>query len=152
MSEPSRERPGAGNGNGRDPETGQFLPGNTAAMRHGAHSERHIERLKAEAAETLAEHRAEIVADLGGEEALSRIQRDVLDRYLTATCLLAWMESELVAKGPLTAKGTRRALHTAYATQLDKVVKLSGMLGLQRRAKPLDPLVAVRDAVEEANR
>lgn len=138
--------------NGKDPKTGQFLPGHTYSLKHGRKSERHIERLKAEAAETLAEQRAEIVADLGGEEALSRIQRDTLDRYLTATCLLAWMETELVAKGPLTAKGTRRALHTAYATQLDKVVKLAGMLGLQRRAKPVDPLVAVRDAVEEANR
>lgn len=149
--EPSGDVVTNGNGNGRDPETGQFLPGNTAALQHGARSERHLERLQEQAAEALAEQRDEIAQDLGGADALSRVQQDLLERYLAASCLLGWMEAELVAKGPLTSKGKRRALHSAYAIQLDRVVKLAGMLGLERRAKPVDPLLAVRDAVARAN-
>ena len=131
-SAPSEQRPQNGNDNGRCPETGQFRKGNRYALRHGRRSERHIQRLKAEATEAIAEQREQITGDLGGADALSRIQADLVERYVTASCLLAWMEAELVDKGPLTAKGTRRALHTAYATQLDRCLKLAGMLGLSR--------------------
>jgi len=134
--EPSAQRPADGSDNGRDPVTGQFTAGNRFALRHGRRSERHIARLKARASEAIAEQRQQIITDLGGAEELSRIQEDLVEHYVTATCLLGWMEAELVEKGPLTSKGTRRALHTAYATQLDRCVKLAGMLGVKRVPAP----------------
>ena len=88
-SAPSEQRPQNGNDNGRDPATGQFTTGNTCALRHGRRSERHVERLKEQARHAIAEQRAQIVTDLGGADTLSRIQADVVERYVTASCLLA---------------------------------------------------------------
>lgn len=139
-SQPSAHVSANGAGDDRDPLTGQFTKGNTVAMVHGGRSEYHLERLQEQAAVALAEQRDEIVSDLGGRDTLSRIQQDLLDRYLAASCLLGWMEAELVAKGPLTSKGRRRALHSAYAVQLDRVTKLAGMLGLERRARSVPSL------------
>lgn len=132
---PSGERSPAGPDTGRDPKTGQFTAGNSANLRHGLRSRRHLERLQDQAAEAIAEQRDEITADLGGEGALSRVQQDLLERYLAASCLLLWMEAELVAKGPVTAKGSRRALHNAYTQQLEKTLKIAGMLGLEKKSK-----------------
>ena len=141
-SGPSDERESTGHGNGRA-VSGQFLPGNTAALKHGRRSERHVERLKDQAGEAIAEQREQIIADLGGVDGMSRIQADLVGRYTTASCLLVWMEIELVAKGPLTSKGSRRALHNAYVQQLSQCLKLANLLGLKRVPKSVPTLAQV---------
>ncbi|MGH9381544.1 MAG: hypothetical protein ACRD2Z_13145 [Thermoanaerobaculia bacterium] len=132
---PSAERAANRNGDGRDPATGQFLPGNTAALIHGGRSERLQRRMEEEAAEALAERRLEIVEDLGGAGDLSLVASDVVDRYCTATALLGWMERRLLAEGCLTGKGRRKALHGAYLQQLDRVTRLAALLGLDREPR-----------------
>lgn len=54
--------------------------------------------------------------------------------------------------GPITTKGKSRALYTAYMSAVDREMKLAQLLGLERKAKPVNPLDAVRAAVAEANR
>ncbi len=152
FQEPSDERESTGQGNGRDPRTGQFLPGNTVALRHGRRSTVVRRRIEEESRAELAERRQVIVADLGGFDQLSTIAIDVLERYLVAAALLGWMEDRLIVEGVVTAKGKRRSIHRAYLAQLDRVVRLASMLGLERRSRSVDPLEAVQRAVKDANR
>lgn len=120
---------------GRDPETGQFLPGNTAALKHGGRSTALRRRIEEEASEALAERRQAILEDLGGEEQLSTIASDTVERYVVGEALLNWMESNLLAEGVITAKGKRRAMHAAYLQQLDRVARLGALLGLEREPR-----------------
>ncbi len=135
FQEPSDERESTGHGNGRDLQTGRFLPGNVAALRHGRRSTVVRRRIEEESRAELAERRQVIVADLGGLDQLSTIAIDVLERYLVAAALLGWMEDRLIVEGVVTTKGKRRSIHRAYLAQLDRVVRLASMLGLERRAQ-----------------
>ncbi|MGH9380859.1 MAG: hypothetical protein ACRD2Z_09640 [Thermoanaerobaculia bacterium] len=122
---------------GRDPVSGQFVAGNMASLRHGARSERLQRRIEAEAVEALASRRLAIRQDLGDQ--LSVIAADVVDRYVTATALLDWMERRLLEGGVLTGKGKRKAVHAAYLQQLDRVVRLASLLGLDREPREAGP-------------
>lgn len=115
----------------QDPRTGQFVEGNKAAVKHGLTPRGGLTKLDGE----LAERRAAVVADLGGEDALSTIAESTIHRYVVADALLSWMEGNLLAEGVITPKGKRRAMHNAYLAQLDRVVKLANMLGLDRKAR-----------------
>ena len=132
--------------------SGRFTAGNTAALRHGRRSTVVRRRIEEESRAELAERRQAILADLGGADELSIIATDVVERYLVAAALLQWMEDRLISDGVVTGKGKRRAIHRAYLAQLDRVVRLGSMLGLERRSRPVDPLEAVQRAVKDANR
>ena len=54
--------------------------------------------------------------------------------------------------GPLTGKGRTRAALTNWLQVVDRLQRSAMALGLERKAKPVNPLDAVRRAVEEANR
>lgn len=117
--------------------SGRFTAGNTAALRHGRRSTVVRRRIEVESRAELAERRQAILNDLGGADGLSTIATDVLERYLVAAALLQWMEDRMIVEGVVTGKGKRRAIHRAYLAQLDWVVRLGSMLGLERRAKPV---------------
>ncbi len=64
---------------------GTFAADNTAGLTHGGRS-RQVQRAQlpgqSEQRRQLTDKRAAIVADLGGVDALSRLQLDLVDRYL----------------------------------------------------------------------
>lgn len=112
-----------------------FVKSNTAGMVHGGRSTALRRRIEEEASEALAERRQAILEDLGGEEQLSTIATDTVERYVVGEALLNWMESNLLAEGVITAKGKRRAMHSAYLQQLDRVARLGALLGLEREPR-----------------
>ncbi len=122
---------------GRNPD-GTFARGNTASVTHGGRS-RQVQAAQCpeqrERRQHLAEKRTAIVADLGGEATLSRLQLDLVDRYLELDTVAAWLGGTLVAEGPLTAKGRSRAALSAYLTVVDRLQRVSTALGLARRQK-----------------
>lgn len=117
----------------------RFTPGNTASLQHGGRSRRVALGAmpeQAEALAALAEQRKEIEDDLGGSATLSRIQRDIVTRYLEASLVANYLGQNLQQLGPLTGKGRTRAAMTAYLQVLDRQMRLGAMLGLERVAKP----------------
>lgn len=112
-----------------------FVKANVAGMVHGGRSEALRRRVEAEAAQALAERREAIQEDLGGQEQLSTIAQDTVERYVVGEALLQWMEKNLLAEGVLTGKGKRRAMHSAYLQQLDRVARLGALLGLEREPR-----------------
>jgi hypothetical protein len=51
----------------------------------------------------------------------------------------------------MTRTGIKGQAFARYIAILDREIRLAALLGLERRAKPVNPLDAVRAAVEEAN-
>ena len=122
---------------GRGPD-GRFRGGNIAALKHGGRStqvraaslsEQSVVRAQ------LADKRDTIVGDLGGDAQLSQLQRDLIDRYLELDVVAQWLGGNLVADGPLTAKGRARAALSAYVTIVDRVHRVSSALGLGRKQR-----------------
>jgi hypothetical protein len=56
------------------------------------------------------------------------------------------------AGGPLAADGKARRAFTVWAMAMDRLERHLRLVGMERRSKPINPLEAVRRAVEEANR
>lgn len=98
----------------------------------------------------LAEKRAAIVADLGGEAALSSLQRDLVDRYVELDTVASWLGGNLVTEGPLTAKGRTRAALSAYVTVVDRVLRVSSALGLARRPRAVSLNQYLTDTYKDA--
>ncbi len=73
--------------------------------------------------------------DLGGSSAISRIQRDLVGRYVETSTLADWLGGNLVAQGVLTPKGRSRAALSAYLQVLDRQHRLATALGLTRRSR-----------------
>ena len=129
---------------GRNPD-GTFASRNATALTHGGRSEqvRAAQRPgQTEAPERLAERRAAIMADLGGEQQLSQLQRDLIERYIELDTVASWLGGHLVAEGPLTAKGRTRAALSAYVTVVDRIQRVGAALGVARRPKTVPDLTA----------
>lgn len=149
-AEPTSERPASGRR-----ADGTFAPGNSASLRHGLFSRQVRGALLPEQAEVLAalaEKRTEIERDLGGADAVGALSRDLVSRYLELSVIADYLGQQLVIEGPLTTKGNQRAALTAYLSVVDRVHRIAMTLGLERKTKPVNPLEAVRRAVEEANK
>lgn len=133
---------------------GRFAPGNQAAFKTGLYSRKvsagELEE-QAEARAALAEREAAILVDLGGVDVLSVLQRDMAQRYVTLQMVEDWLTGNIVEHGPLTAKGAQRAALSALLQVSDRLTRLALALGLERKARKLSPLDAVRAAVAEAN-
>lgn len=134
--------------NDRDAQ-GRLLPGNLAALKHGAYSPRVAagelpEQSEARAA--AADRRAQIEADLGGQ--LSALAQGHVEAYIRLELVADFLWTNLQSNGPLTAKGRSRAALTAWLAVLDRMTKLAVTLGLERRAKQVpDPLAFIEGRV-----
>ena len=124
--------------------SGRFAPGNRVAWKHGLRSQR---QLPPRDATWLQDRIAAIVDSLGGPDALSPIALGVVKRH--ARLELAddslWMELEQT--GLSTGKGNTRAKAALWLSVGDRVMKSAQVLGLERKAKPVQ---SVTDLVERA--
>jgi hypothetical protein len=120
---------------GRDAKTGQFLPLNKAAEVHGVVT---AERrgLTPEMVRTLAEFRSAVLADLGGAENLSAIERAYVESLVSTASIIEMLAAYLRANGPLTARGRQRTSVATMLAAISTFDKLSARLGLERRKKP----------------
>ena len=94
--------------------------------------------------------RASLLTDLGGEDTLSQLQIDLVDRYLELDVIATWLGGNLLAEGPLTAKGRSRAALSAYLTVLDRVQRVSSALALARRPRAVSLNQYLTDTYEDA--
>jgi hypothetical protein len=127
-------------GHGRR-QNGQVAAGNTVALRHGLHSKQLLNAPDIAAWHT--EQVNAITADLGGDAELSSLARGTVREAARLEVILAALGSELLAHGVLSGKGKTRAATTTYLHVLDRYVKLTSTLGLERRTKPVQSASAI---------
>jgi len=84
-----------------------------------------------------------MTTDMGGD--LTTLQLASVREVARLEVILAAMGQELLASGVTSGKGRMRALTSAYLMVLDRFVKLSATLGLERRAKRVQALHEVLD-------
>jgi hypothetical protein len=96
-----------------------------------------------------AEREQQIVADLGGD--VSYLRGSLVRRAVTLEMVADHLEQQIVTGGVLTQRDRQRSVVSSYLGVVDRLLKVSAAIGLERRQKPIDPLVAVRQAVEAAN-
>ena len=147
-SPPSGEPPASGRN--RD---GTFAVANTFSLTHGGRSAQiRAAQLPEQAGlrAELAAKRASLLTDLGGEDTLSQLQIDLVARYLELDVVATWLGGNLLAEGPLTAKGRSRAALSAYLTVLDRVQRVSSALGLARRPRAVSLNQYLTDTYEDA--
>jgi hypothetical protein len=117
----------------RTPNAGQFKPGNTASLRHGLYSKQLVDTAAFKSALVALER--EKSDDLGGPDALSSNQRDLLRLLVKHLSVEEHLWARIAKEGPLSAKGQSRAVLSAWTAVCDRIVKLATTLGLERRAK-----------------
>ena len=101
------------------------------ALKHGMYSQ----QLQDDAATWRADQVARIRADLGDD--VSTLKGHAIDQVGTVLVVLRFLSENLMAIGPLTGKGRQRAALTAYMQTLDRYMRLTQQLGLDRTSKPV---------------
>ena len=148
LFERAREAVSALRGRGRQ-SNGRAAKGNTLALRTGLRSQQLIEH--PDIAEWHREQVEAISADLGGDAELSALARASVREAARLEVIVAALGDELLEHGVLTGKGKSRAATNVYLHVLDRFVRLTSTLGLERRQRHVNPLDAVHAAVAEAN-
>ena len=126
----------------RDPATGCFVKGNTAAGRTLARSDAFWQAVGA-AKRELAER---VCSDLAvnGDGAVTL--EGLIDGYAETRLLRHAMFVRLAEQGgPVTGKGKARALFSSYLQALDRETRLAQTLGLERKAKAVSLADAIND-------
>lgn len=122
---------------------GRVLPGSQLHLSHGASRFRATGELPAHTEHVGQELDALItdyVNDLGGREAVTTGQRELLELLRTAAGMRRLVELELQRTGWKTVKGRVRAATHLLLSLLDKEEHLIRRLGVDRKAKPINTL------------
>ena len=128
---------------------GRFGLGNVGALKHGVRSEQVAAgALLPPGAMTPSEIEAAVLSDLGD---VATIPTGLVRRYAHLVAIAEWLESNMRAQGVMTSKGRARASVSMYLGVADRLVRLGGLLGLERRQKQLGSLEDVQRAVERVN-
>jgi hypothetical protein len=130
-------------------QAGRFTAGNTEAGGTLTRSE----QLWALVEPARRELTASVRESLGLDADASEVMLGLVENYAEARLLRQSLWASLIDRGgPVTAKGNGRRVLDAYWRASDRERDRAALLGLQRRAKRVDPLDAVRQAVAVANR
>lgn len=129
-------------------QCGSFLPANTAALVHGGR--RFVDgRSPMDEAERVAVRNA-VLADLGGEDEISQVLRELVEGFAFAVVLRDLLAAHLAAVGPLTKRNRKRAALDAWHTASARVESLAAKIGLERRGAPVPSLDEfLRERAEE---
>ena len=120
---------------GRDPVTGQFVAGNTAAGTTLARSEALWTAL-APARDAIV---VRVMTDRGDKDDAVETIVGLCGAYAEARLLRESLFIRMAELGgPITPKGKARALYAAYLSALDREHRLAATLGLERQAKHVD--------------
>lgn len=130
----------------RDPETGQFVAGNTEGGTTLARSAGFWEAVAPAKREVIEKVRADLAVDGDAAATLDGL----IDAYAEATLLRRSLFIRLAqAGGVVTAKGRMRAAFGGYLSALDRERRLALDLGLERRAQKVPTLA---EYIEERQR
>ena len=147
---PSSDAPAAE----RDTKTGQFLRGNQAAHRNGvrAFEDRGNVALPVELREQVTAFREALEADQGGTGELTTLGAGYVRRLAEIEALCGLLGADLMTRGFFTERGHVRSTFNAFLLAVDRWDRLAQRIGVGRKAKHVNPIDRVRQAVEEANR
>ncbi len=129
---------------------GAFLPANAAALKHGLRRYETTGVLPPDLKQSVEEFRAGVVSDQGGLDDLSAVRAGLCRLLVDAEVGRRLTMNEVIKQGLATRGG--RAAYDRLLSTMDRWLRISSALGLERRQKQINPLDAVRQAVEEANR
>jgi hypothetical protein len=131
---------------GRDPVTGQFIAGNTAAGKTLARSEVFWQAVDDTKRELVERTKAALAVDNSTPETLLGL----IDGYAEARLLRMALFQQLVSVGgPVTVKGKSRPLYAAWGQAFDREHKAAVTLGFERRQKLAASLAEVLAAHEQ---
>jgi hypothetical protein len=132
-------------------ERGRFVAGVPGpALKSGLHSTLVASgALLSDGALRPAEREQQIVADLGGD--VPYLKSSLVRRAITLELVAEHLEQQIVTGGVMTQRDRQRSVVSSYLGVVDRLLKVSAAIGLERKPKQIDPLVAVRQAVEAAN-
>jgi hypothetical protein len=99
----------------------------------------------------LADQQAAIETDLGGSEAMTTVLRGAVRQLVVLGLFAEHLAEDMLRAGVVTAKGKRRAALAAYLEVTDRITALRRLIGVERKARPVDPLQAIHDAVRRAS-
>lgn len=121
------------------PEGCGFLPGNPAALKHGA---RRLETTGGTALDRTERHAIEraVLEDLGGEEEVSAVLRELVGDFAFCAVLRERLAEHLAIVGPMTRKGRKRAAADMYLAASKRLERLAARIGTDRKAKPVPSL------------
>jgi hypothetical protein len=94
--------------------------------------------------------REDVIDDQGGLDELSAVRGGHIRLLVDCEALRRLSMNALLTAGTIESPAGRRAADRLLAT-VDRWLRVAEKLGLDRRARQLDPLEAVRVAVERAN-
>ena len=140
LFERAREAVSALRGRGRQ-SNGQAAKGNTLAMTDGFRSLQLMNH--PDIAAWHQEQVEAISADLGGSVELSALARTSVREAARLEVIVAALGDELLEHGVLTGKGKMRSATNVYLRALDRLMKLTSVLGLARQQKRVPSLTEV---------
>ncbi|MCX6544417.1 MAG: hypothetical protein NTV05_08380 [Acidobacteria bacterium] len=135
-------------GRGQCSRCNVFLPANQSARQSGIYAVQHPRELR----QSVDDFVAGILADQGGESELTTLGLAYVSRLKEVEIVLRLIANDIVKRGLLTPSGGVRNIHGAFLTTVDRWDRLAQRIGVARKAKHANPLDAVREAVQEANR
>lgn len=139
---------------GQCPECQSFRKGNPSRTDHGLSPRCGRAAMPIAPADVarIVDLREQVLSDLGGASEVSAVLGALVEDFGRAVLLRDLAFRNIVEAGPLTAGGRKRSVVDIYLAASARVERLANIIGVQRRAKSVDPLDQVRRAVEEANR
>jgi hypothetical protein len=117
---------------------GALLPGNAAAVTHGAYTNR--ARVPDHLARTAAELREAVLADLGGVDELSALEIEVIHRLCDLAIVANRAIADMSTNGIMTPAGKPRPAVAVLLQTTDRISRLAEQIGLKRRAKRVPSL------------
>jgi hypothetical protein len=121
-------------------EKGHAVRGNQLHRTHGAYSfrDRGVAALPDVLRQTVAEFKAQVVSDRGGE--LSAIEAARIGHLAEVETTLRLLAHDLATRGLMTAKGRVRSTFSKWLEALDRWERLAGHIGDGRRARQVPSL------------
>ena len=109
-----------------------FLPGNESALVHGGRRQQ-LGRGTALDESLRVEIRNAVLEDLGGEDEVSEVMRQLVEDFAGAVVLRDLVFAHLAATGPLTKAGRRRASVDLYLSASSRAERLAKQIGTARK-------------------
>lgn len=114
---------------------GHLLVGNQTRRVHGVRSFETTGRVPNDVAQTVAEFRAGVIADRGGESELSTLDAAYIRRLSEVETVARLLAADLASRGLTTPKGRVRSTFTRWMECLDRWDRLAQRVGTDRRAR-----------------
>lgn len=118
----------------RCPGCQSWLPGNVGAMTHGLYVKTPP---PADVQMSADEVLTGALADCGGAETLTTLERATLAKIRDEEIMLSLLKADIVRCGLHTPNGKVRDSYAAYQAGVDRWLRLVAVVGTQRRSRPV---------------